>query len=162
MYFPDLSPCTYFPVPADGKLVAVGWLEPGHDFPRGEVSDGFVAKLVALLADPWQPAVAAGRHPCGFCRLTGGPAGFRLGNRADQPEVRVGAANVFVPGDGVLYAAPSLILHYLDAHGYAPPGEFQRAVLGCPPMRSMDYLRAVVRNGPKGLVGRGTTGHESG
>ena len=45
------------------------------------------------------------------------------------------------------YASPSTILHYVDSHGYAPPLEFQRAVIECPPMRSMEYLRAIQRAG---------------
>jgi hypothetical protein len=48
----------------------------------------------------------------------------------------------------VLYAAPSLILHYIDAHEYAPPEAFCEAVLACPPMGSEAYLQAIIRNGP--------------
>lgn len=58
---------------------------------------------------------------------------------------------MFIPGDGILYVAPSLILHYLDAHGYQAPVEFQSAVMNCPPMRSMNYLKAILKNGPKGI-----------
>lgn len=64
----------------------------------------------------------------------------------------MGVFNLFIPGDGVLYVAPSLILHYMDAHGYGPPKEFQASVMSCPPMRSMDYLKAVLKNGPKGFM----------
>ena len=35
--------------------------------------------------------------------------------------------------------------------GYSPPEEFQAAVMACPPMRSMDYLKALLKNGPKEL-----------
>ena len=38
--------------------------------------------------------------------------------------VAVGSANVFVPGRNVLYMAPSLVVHYIDAHGYRPPDDF--------------------------------------
>ena len=55
----------------------------------------------------------------------------------------VGFKNVFVPADAKIYVAPELILHYIDQHGYAPPSEFQQAVLDCPTMRSIDYLRAI-------------------
>jgi hypothetical protein len=48
-----------------------------------------------------------------------------------------------VPGDAKIYLAPELILHYIDQHGYAPPSEFQQAVLDCPTMRSIEYLRAI-------------------
>lgn len=119
---------------------------------RGEVGEAFVRKLAELLVNPWQPAVAAGRHSCGFCRLTGGPASFRFGNLANSSEVRLGVSNLWLPADAFLFVAPSLILHYMDAHGYAPPDEFQAAVMACPPMRSMDYLKALLKNGPKELL----------
>ena len=31
-YYRDLDRCTYFAPECDDALVAVGWLEPGHDF----------------------------------------------------------------------------------------------------------------------------------
>jgi hypothetical protein len=34
-----------------------------------------------------------------------------------------------VAGDGRVYAAPSLVHHYVIAHGYRPPDEFIAAVL---------------------------------
>jgi len=34
-YYRDLARCTYFAPECDDALVAVGWLEPGHDFHRG-------------------------------------------------------------------------------------------------------------------------------
>jgi hypothetical protein len=150
MYYPDLSPCTEFPFDAAGKLIAVGWLDPGMEFERGEVREKFVRKLAELLYDPWQPVVAMGTHACGFCRLSGGPGTFRLGPFG--PEAILGVSNVFVPGDGFLYVAPSLILHYIDAHEYSPPTQFQQAVMACPPMCSMEYLEAILENGPQGMM----------
>ncbi|WP_457757930.1 DUF7919 family protein [Streptomyces rubiginosohelvolus] len=32
-------------------------------------------------------------------------------------------------GHGVAYAAPELVAHYVEAHGYLPPIEFMEAVL---------------------------------
>ncbi len=39
----------------------------------------------------------------------------------------------------MVYVAPSTIVHYIDAHGYAPPPAFCHAVFTCPPMRTMEY-----------------------
>lgn len=61
--------------------------------------------------------------------------------------VAIGGANLFVPGDGVIYAAPSTIIHYIDAHRYLPPAAFVAAVHACPPMRSPAYLKALLDNG---------------
>jgi hypothetical protein len=46
-----------------------------------------------------------------------------------------------------VYVAPSLVVHYIDAHQYAPPDAFQHAVTSCPPMRSMDYFKAIRKHG---------------
>ena len=55
----------------------------------------------------------------------------------------MGISKLWLPDDGIVYVAPSLILHYIDAHGYSPPVEFREAVIACPPMRSIDYLKAI-------------------
>jgi hypothetical protein len=154
MHKSDLTPIRIPPFDNASKLIAVGWLEPGHDYQSGEVEPAFIQKLVDMLIDPWQPAVAGGRHSCGFCRFTGGPTSFRFGNSASSSVVQMGVSNLWLPSDGCLFVAPSLVLHYMDAHGYAPPVEFQEAVFACPPMRSMDYLKAVLKHGPKGIVSR--------
>ena len=146
-HFKDLAPCRYFPFDHEGKLIAVGWLEPDFEYTQGEVDPDVVAELCNLCVDPWEPAVLMGWHDCGFCRFTTGTRAFTYNHT-----VTLGISNLFIPADGFLYVAPSLILHYIDAHGYAPPQEFCDAVQKCPPMRSMDYLKAILKNGPKGLV----------
>ena len=135
-YFKDLNPCSYF-----GKwsetLSAIGWLDMGNDFAKGAVSDENFMALVRLCADPWQPVAVAGRHRCPFCRFTGGPAEFIYRG----VDVALGASNVFVPCGDRVFVAPTMIVHYIDAHEYAPPSEFQEAVMRCPEMRSFAYLK---------------------
>jgi hypothetical protein len=127
-YFEDLSPCDYF---GDVKfrLLAVGWLDPAHRFSKGRVSRTFFDSLTQLLANAWQPFTFAGLHLCEFCVFTGGPSEICIGATA----LRLGTTNVFVPGHEAVYVAPSLILHYIDAHEYVPPDLFVRAVEACPP-----------------------------
>lgn len=62
--------------------------------------------------------------------------------------VRFGANNLFVPGEGCVYVAPSMIVHYVDAHGYDPPVIFWQAVTNCPEMGSKAYRQALILNGP--------------
>ena len=90
-----------------------------------------------MCNDPWQPSVCAGFHECELCQF--------------EAEAR-GAANLFIPSDGLIYVGPELIVHYVNAHGYAPPEAFCRAVLACPPMRSVAFLRAIASCGGRGLV----------
>jgi hypothetical protein len=141
-YFEDLSPCDYF---GDVKfrLLAVGWLDPAHRFPKGRVSRTFFDSLAQLLATAWEPFTFAGRHHCEFCVFTGGPGSIPIGTTG----LLLGGINVFVPGDEAVYVAPSLILHYIDAHEYLPPELFVRAVEACPPMRSIGYLKALRQHG---------------
>jgi hypothetical protein len=81
--------------------------------------------------------VASGSHTCDLCMYEG--------------EAK-SASNLFIPGDGFLFVCPELIVHYMNAHAYAPPQKFCQAVLACPPMRSVEYLKAVLANGGRILV----------
>ena len=62
--------------------------------------------------------------------------------------VYFGATNLYVPGDGCVYVAPSMIAHYVDVHRYEPPAVFWEAVMNCPEMASETYKRALIANGP--------------
>ncbi|MBA3468422.1 MAG: hypothetical protein H0T53_02145 [Herpetosiphonaceae bacterium] len=145
-WYADLTPCTYFDgeQPHGAKLLAVGWLERGHAYHHGMVDRVVRTKLVTLFRNPWQPTMFLGWHDCDLCQPPRWPDDFHDAEHT----VSMGIANLFVPGTGVLYAAPSLILHSMAAHGYAPPEAFCAAVLACPPMGSEDYLQAISRNGP--------------
>ena len=100
VWFDDLKPCTYFPV--DVELVAVGWLERDMPYPTGEVDRAVYDALVEMRKNPWQALVCCGFHSCDLCRFEG--------------EAR-GCSNLLIPADGILYAAPELIVHYINAHG---------------------------------------------
>ncbi len=46
-------------------------------------------------------------------------------------EFVVGSAEIRVQGPrGDRYAAPDMIIHYVEAHGYRPPDDFVAGVLG--------------------------------
>ena len=147
-HFADLSPCSYFPCDAANKLVAVGWLESGCDYTRGFVSEAFFARLTKLLVNPWQAVATIGWHDCAFCRFSSGPRQFTYNNTT----ITLGINNLFVPADDCIFVAPSLIVHYIDAHEYSPPQIFQDAVMACPEMRSMAYLKSIRKHAPKGML----------
>jgi len=127
----DLMPFTELGAECATCLRAVGWLERGHPFPTGSVDRAVYTRLVELLEHPWEPAVTMGFHRCDLC-LYDGPPGKR---------------NLFVPADGFVFVAPELVAHYMNAHEYRPPDEFCAAVLACPAMRSMPYLKALLAVG---------------
>jgi hypothetical protein len=145
----DLSPNGYFGRWQD-VLVSVGWLGRDHEYPRGAVSSEFFRALVRLLLEPWQPAVFAGRAPCALCQFSGGPGSLAF----DGNKIQLGSANLFVPSpDGKVFVSPSLVAHYIDAHGYVPPKVFQEAVLECPPMGSLPYRKALHERGLRADAG---------
>ena len=100
----------------------------------GSVPRAVYDRLCELFRDPWQPFVCAGRHECNLCRFNAEASA---------------ATNLFVPGDGALYVCPELILHYINAHGYAPPEAFCNALLQCPDTRTIDYKRRLIASGWK-------------
>jgi hypothetical protein len=113
--------------PDDG-LRAVGWLERGRPFPTGAVDPAVYARLVELLKNPWEPSITMGFHECDLCLYHGEP----------------GKRNLYLPAGRVVLVAPELIAHYMNAHGYRPPDEFCAALLACPTMRSVPYLKALM------------------
>ncbi len=123
-----------------GPLYSIGWLAPLHPFPKGRCENEFMQGLFSLCVDPWQPrGVNAGYHRCEWCILSGGPGSIVMGNESAV----LGANIVYVPGRDRVFVAPSLILHYCDSHEYLPPVDFRRAVTACPPMKSLDYFKAL-------------------
>lgn len=135
--YADLTPCDYFGREFAHFLQSVGWLERGIEYPTGPVTGDVYFKLLELRKAPWQPQVAMGTHECTLCQYAGEAHG---------------ASNLFIPGDGIIYVCPELITHYMNAHHYAPPAEFCCAVMICPAMRSMDYLKMLLANGGRPMI----------
>jgi hypothetical protein len=128
-HFHDLAPCTYF----HGRhalppLLAVGWLEPGHVFATGEVPADLLTRLTAIRRSnkmPW-PYFYMGGVTC-WC-----------GDRRT-----FSTKNLFIPTNGVIYASPEGVIHYIAAHSYRPPDAFIEAVLAAPDIESPEYGEAL-------------------
>jgi hypothetical protein len=109
MHFEDLSPHRRQNHSGPPRL-NVGWLDSQHDFPTGLSPVGLLERL-RTLAPVRQ---TRGFHLCEFC----------------QEATSSNEIDVF--GDGVIYGAPMMILHYIDRHGYLPPEEFIDAAFETP------------------------------
>jgi hypothetical protein len=113
-FFPDLSPHTYSPT-CGLTVLDVGWLGKGHAFPTGATSPQFHAALRELCEHPI--ILHRGYHHCEFC----------LEKRRDQAkgngQIRI------VRADGLWYAAPTMVYHYVVDHKYRPPQEFIDAAI---------------------------------
>lgn len=110
MYFEDLTPYCYGSVPTGlPQTWNVGWLGAEAPFARGTI-DGEAARRLARLAR--KPVrVTRGRHACELCHRASGNGELWIRGAADR-----------------VYAAPSLISHYVNAHQYRPPIELLDAL----------------------------------
>ena len=90
---------------------------------------GLVERLIELS---WQPAVQhRGLHPCEFCPPD---QSYDVFLRMPSGEERyLASAIIYVlAGGSRVFAAPTLISHYIAVHDYQPPVEFIDAVLHPP------------------------------
>ena len=106
-------------------IFQVGWLEPPHSFPTGNTPAEFAQRLFAFCA--WDKIVdfTGGHQDCAFCDATYHQHWTRYHSPHGNGEIRL-------IGDGVAYAAPSLIYHYVAVHAYLPPPAFVAAVMTGP------------------------------
>jgi hypothetical protein len=125
-YYPDLSESRRaYPLKLPfNKVLHVGWLAKGHEYPTGETDAAVIGKLKVLAELPRTPKIQTlGFHPCHFCD-----------NRfihvtCVQREVPLGSAELLIPSThDVVYTTPDLVIHYIAEHGYRPPDEFIEAV----------------------------------
>lgn len=138
MYYRDLTKYKYGG--KKEKSLNIGWLERPHRVVKGEVPQEFLDKLWKYLRYPVN--VYRGFHTCMFCTcpLQGVPVVEHNGEerKVGYYEMRVWARN------GKVYAAPSLIFHYISCHGYKPPQEFIDAVLEAEDPDSDEYYQKVL------------------
>jgi hypothetical protein len=127
-FIADLAPYDYHGAAPDG--IAVGWLEEVQPFRTGGCPEDVRNRLAELAEHPVR--LMRGWHHCQFCWTAAGAPG-----RADHnPHLIVSHLDVargngelwLTTADGTNYVAPTLVVHYLDAHAYMPPQAFIAAV----------------------------------
>jgi len=121
-YFADLTSYEY--IPGTMPMLNIGWLSREHEYSRGYVSFELRDELLRLLEH--KENLMRGVHDCEFCNVE---SPIRVPSSDRQGFVSLGMGEVHVRGPrGEIYAAPSLILHYIDVHEYLPPQEFLEAI----------------------------------
>lgn len=132
MHFEDLRPYDYHLSYVLEGVFMVGWLDPPHAFPQAEPDPALVAKLRTMaeyrdVGFDLSVNVMRGWRRCRFC-----PPPDWDALKPGQIDDRLGNAELWVPGDGVWFAAPDLVVHYIETHRYAPPPAFLDAVRAFP------------------------------
>lgn len=127
-YYKDGTPYAYLPEFIDGS-VNVGWLDAAEDYATGHVPPGFTDRLVELCRNPVNRT--RGWHYCNLCPKPSDLVPPSIEVRSADGDFPVGHGEIRVEGkDGVRYAAPDMIAHYVLEHEYQPPKDFIEAVLG--------------------------------
>lgn len=122
--YADLTPYSYTNYGAPSDAQNVGWLGADLPFARGPVPPNVRDRLVVLAATPTN--VMRGLHYCELCDSES-PIEVSVAGTHDQIAL-LGTGEVHVAGNGVTFVAPTLIVHYIDAHDYRPPDAFIDAV----------------------------------
>lgn len=124
MWYEDLSKCGYF----DDYFptIAVGFLENGKPFSKGETSVKILEKIYEFNKTSGMYHRFLGYHLCDFC---------------DYVNVELGATTIWLAYKDKIYVFPMLITHYIESHSYLPPPEFMEAILNYNHEYSMNYLK---------------------
>jgi hypothetical protein len=135
-YFSDHSPYAYGHGSHPG-VVHVGWLDNIHPYPKGTVDARLIEKMKLLASNPVE--LYRGKHICELCVEPPDLVKTTQPNRvvldpncswARWVNQRSSNGEIRVSGKGIIFAAPVLIVHYIEAHNYLPPTAFLRAVEG--------------------------------
>lgn len=141
-YYEDLTLYEYFPDCYIKGTVNIGWLDINYSFSKGKADREFAEKLCNYFRI--QVALARGYHCCEFCS-TSNMAPYVLNKNGI--EFTLGRSEIRVLGKaGRIYAAPTLIYHYIVDHEYKPPEEFIQAVLEGPSPESSIYEEFLCQN----------------
>ena len=124
MYYPDLTPYRFFASEIDPKVLNIGWLDAKYSFPQETPSKDLLEALFEKCLQTVNQT--RGMHVCQFCPTV--LFGVEVSRHAIT--TILGSAEIRVEGeDGVVYAVPNLIYHYVAIHNYRPPDEFTNALL---------------------------------
>lgn len=139
-YYEDLSEYSYNRRLLRAGTKTIGWLRLGHEFNVETPTDALLNKLWTYCKI--SVSQTRGLHSCDLCLSNS----FRYpAVERDGEQLLLGSSEIRVFGEGgVIYAAPTLIYHYVDIHHYDPPVEFKQALvnsIGPPDDRYFSELR---------------------
>lgn len=141
MHFHDLELCTYghgatSPDSWRVPLLAIGWLEAGRRFAKGEANKEMTARVRQFQKETgarFSMHAYRGLHGCTLCDSGEASDGI------DGSHI-----NLFIPGKDCIYMASGGIAHYLERHSYLPPEVFVTALMSCPFPSTFEYSEALI------------------
>jgi hypothetical protein len=122
MYYDDLTSYEYYLPFKLPNVLNVGWLATEHAFAKADAPAGLLDRLRQILRAEGNFSARVnpirGIHPCHHC-----------GARQFQ-HPHIGSCEIWIPSQKAenYFAAPSLIIHYIEEHNYIPPQNFIDAV----------------------------------
>lgn len=136
MHYPDLSEykpaMNHFLKPFTFKeVLTIGWLENGQPYTQGNVDDIIVLKLREMLASSKTNINRMrGIHRCDFCPSSGTDHELRVRHPHLPRTILLGMSELWLPTQTeIIYAAPTLIYHYITEHNYHPPDVYLDTVM---------------------------------
>jgi hypothetical protein len=111
----------------------IGWLGLGSGFECAKPTDETLDRIWAhcRISIAHMPGI----HRCEWCD----PVSYYAERNGEYLMLGGSEIRVFSPR-GQIYAAPTLIYHYINTHHYDPPDEFMRALYEGPPAGSREYF----------------------
>lgn len=138
-YYKDFSQYQYMEEGKEKNTVNIGWLGDKEDFKKGQVSEEFLRALWEYIKYPihrkrgWHTNKGLDVDTSIFVAECEG-YDVLLGTY----EIRVLSLNKCL-----IYASPSMILHYIIDHHYLPPKEYMDAVINGPKPDTIEYCTLV-------------------
>ncbi|MEQ8822269.1 MAG: hypothetical protein RLY93_18700 [Sumerlaeia bacterium] len=127
---PDLSYYSYNLNRPLKNVFNVGWLDARHDFDRGRVDPITIVKIRHII-NRRECRLTRRACRCGFCAQESEqtPSNLTDARLAGSDTAPHSHGEIWVPAHGgYVFAAPSLIAHFIENHGYRPPEQFLDAV----------------------------------
>ncbi len=146
-YFPDLTPYVYDRVNYGFALpvLNVGWLDISAPYSADVTSSEFQEKLLDFCVYEHTAQHRMGYHRCQYCD---NPLRPIVVQHNSGKQVTLGNGEIRVIGKSAIYAAPTLIFHYVTIHNYRPPDEFIEAVLNGPRPDSEEHKAILAKLHP--------------
>lgn len=123
MYYPDGSKYVYTRQSEINNIINIGWLSHEFAFNKGEV-DAYIKNKVLEIIYSKKCNTMRGIHKCDFCKSEVFVPHY-------NGKILLGNAEVWIPSinHNLIYASPTLIYHYIDAHHYLPTANYLESLM---------------------------------